>query len=164
MAASAQANARLTKELKAMQKTPPEGILARPEPGNILVWHYAVDGPKETPYEGGQYIGRVRFPPEYPFAPPSILMSTPNGRFETDTRICLSMSDYHPKEWNPMWNTETILRGLVSFMAEDAVAAGTIPREKVTDDERRQLAAASKTFNRDLPGFRLLFGKELAPV
>lgn len=47
----------------------------------------------------------------YPFKPPSIMMITPNGRFKTSTRLCLSMSDYHPDQWNPTWSTELILKG-----------------------------------------------------
>jgi hypothetical protein len=27
-----------------------------------------------------------------------------SGRFETNTRLCLSMSDFHPETWNPMWS------------------------------------------------------------
>lgn len=38
------------------------------------------------------------------------------GRFKTNTRICLSMSDFHAELWNPGWNVETILIGLLSFM------------------------------------------------
>lgn len=43
-------------------------------------------------------------------------MITPNGRFQTDTRLCLSMSDFHPGTWNPSWSVATILNGLLSFM------------------------------------------------
>jgi hypothetical protein len=33
----------------------------------------------------------------YPLAPPGIMILTPNGRFATGRRLCLSMSDYHPE-------------------------------------------------------------------
>ena len=57
--------------------------------------------------------------------PPSVIMFTPNGRFKTGRRLCLSMSgtpflcffffletsdmmillsDFHPETWNPMWS------------------------------------------------------------
>jgi ubiquitin-conjugating enzyme E2 J2 len=39
------------------------------------------------------YHGKVKFPEEYPFKPPGISMITPNGRFATNKRICMSMSD-----------------------------------------------------------------------
>ena len=65
---------------------------------NILEWHFLLEGPPGTPYEGGWYIGRLKFPANYPFEPPAIMMVTPSGRFKTGTRLCLSMSDFHPGE------------------------------------------------------------------
>ena len=158
--ASPQATMRLKRELAALQKTPPPGIFTRPDPADILLWHFVIDGPVGTPYEGGKYLGRIRFPREYPFAPPSILMTTPSGRFEIDTRICLSMSDFHPKEWNPLWNTEKILLGLVSFMAEEDIATGTV---KATPQERQALAANSHAFNKNLGAYKKLFPQQAGP-
>lgn len=67
-------------------------------------------GPPKTPYEGGKYHGLVRFPSEYPFKPPSIMMFTPSGRFQTSTRLCLSISDFHPESWNPLWSVSSIVQ------------------------------------------------------
>ena len=77
-------------------------------------------GPEGTPYAGGLYHGMLRFPAEYPFRPPSIYMITPNGRFKPNTRLCLSISDFHPDTWNPSWSVSTILTGLLSFMVSGA--------------------------------------------
>jgi ubiquitin-conjugating enzyme E2 J2 len=82
-------------------KTPADHIEAVPLESNILEWHYVITGPSGSPYEGGVYHGKVVFPPQYPFKPPSIQMCTPNGRFKTDTRLCLSMSDFHPEVRQP---------------------------------------------------------------
>lgn len=38
------------------------------------------------------------------------------SRFKTNTRLCLSISDFHPDTWNPAWSVSTILTGLLSFM------------------------------------------------
>eukprot|EP00158_Paraphelidium_tribonemae_P001018 Partr_v1_DN23857_c0_g1_i4_m63796 putative Ubiquitin-conjugating enzyme e2 len=89
------ANKRLMKEYAAIQASPPPFILAKPAEKNILEWHYVITGPPDSPYVGGEYHGKVIFPPDYPFKPPGIMMITPNGRFKTQTRLCLSMSDYH---------------------------------------------------------------------
>lgn len=78
--------------------------------------HYVVIGPENTPYEGGYYHGKLIFPSEFPFKPPSIYMLTPNGRFKTNKKLCLSISDFHPDTWNPAWSVSTILTGLLSFM------------------------------------------------
>ena len=86
-----------------------------PHPDDIKEWHFCVYGLKESPLEGGIYHGKLIFPQEYPYKPPSIFMITPNGRFNPLQRICMSMSDYHPELWNPVWSVETIITGLVSF-------------------------------------------------
>ena len=65
---------------------------------------------------GGYYHGKLVFPADFPFRPPSIYMITPSGRFQTNTRLCLSISDFHPDTWNPSWTVSTILMGLISFM------------------------------------------------
>lgn len=81
--------------------------------------HYVIQGPPDTPYHGGEYYGRLTFPSDYPYKPPSIRMSTPSGRFQPDTRLCLTMSDFHPSLWNPSWSVATILNGLLSFMVSN---------------------------------------------
>ena len=42
----------------------------------------------------------------------NIVHVLPLGRFKTDTRLCLSISDYHPDTWNPAWSVSTILTGI----------------------------------------------------
>lgn len=42
-------------------------------------------------------------------------------RFKTNTRLCLSISDFHPDTWNPAWSVSTILTGLLSFMVSNCL-------------------------------------------
>ncbi|CAK9010829.1 unnamed protein product [Durusdinium trenchii] len=58
-----------------------------------------------------KFWGRLRFPKDYPFRPPSILMA-------------LWSSDYHPETWQPAWSVATVLKGLLSFMCDCASAPG----------------------------------------
>ncbi|EPY50860.1 ubiquitin conjugating enzyme Ubc6 [Schizosaccharomyces cryophilus OY26] len=153
--ASKAAYKRLMKEYLTLQRNPVEYIDARPAPENILEWHYIVTGPPDTPYEGGQYHGTLIFPSEYPFKPPAIRMITPSGRFQTNTRLCLSFSDFHPKSWNPAWMVSTILVGLVSFMTSDEITTGGIVTPEST---RRAYAKDTKRFNlMDNPKFVAVF-------
>ncbi|EPQ31447.1 uncharacterized protein PFL1_00782 [Pseudozyma flocculosa PF-1] len=142
--ASKAAIRRLTKEAQLMEKDPPPLVYARPKEDNILEWHYILRGPPDTPYAGGEYHGQLIFPPEFPFKPPGIKMSTPSGRFKPDTKICTSMSDYHPHTWQPGWNTSTILIGLLSFMCSDEMTTGSVT---ASDADRRTLAAKSHEHN-----------------
>jgi len=107
-------------------------------------WHYILTGPPNTPYENGQYWGTLIFPPEYPFAPPAIRMHTPSGRFQPSARLCLSISDFHPKSFNPAWEVSTILIGLLSFMTSEEMTTGSV---SASDAERRVLAARSRWWN-----------------
>jgi len=145
---------RLLKELRELQKKPVEGIRALPLESNILEWHYVLEGAKGTSYEGGWYHGVVTFPSEYPMKPPSITMITPNGRFKTCTKLCLSMSDFHPENWNPMWSVGTILMGLLSFMVQDSPTYGSI---ETSDAFKRKAAIESLEYNCQNKTFSTLF-------
>ncbi|XP_032487174.1 ubiquitin-conjugating enzyme E2 J2 isoform X1 [Phocoena sinus] len=138
------ATQRLKQDYLRIKKDPVPYICAEPLPSNILEWHYVVRGPEMTPYEGGYYHGKLIFPREFPFKPPSIYMITPNGRFKCNTRLCLSITDFHPDTWNPAWSVSTILTGLLSFMVEKGPTLGSI---ETSDFTKRQLAAQSLVFN-----------------
>lgn len=138
------AHKRLTREYAALSNNPPPYITAHPSESNILEWHYVLTGPPETPYEGGQYWGTLVFPPDYPFAPPAIRMHTPSGRFQPSTRLCLSISDFHPKSFNPAWEVSTILLGVLSFMTSDEMTTGSL---SATDADRRTYAQRTRWWN-----------------
>jgi len=135
---------RLRQDYMRLKKDPVPYIVAEPVPNNILEWHYVVRGPESSPYFGGLYHGKLKFPPEFPFKPPSIYMITPNGRFKTNTRLCLSISDFHPDTWNPAWSVGTILTGLLSFMLEKSPTLGSL---ESSDLEKKTLALKSIDFN-----------------
>jgi len=147
---------RLTRELQAINKNPltSPSILAVPNEANILEWHYVIEGSAGTPYQGGHYHGKLIFPKEYPLKPPSVIMLTPSGRFKPNRRLCLSMSDFHPESWNPMWSVSTILTGLYSFMVETDPTLGSV---ETTESQKRKLAIASLEFNVKDPIFCKLF-------
>ncbi|XP_037954029.1 ubiquitin-conjugating enzyme E2 J2-like [Teleopsis dalmanni] len=145
---------RMKQDYMRLKRDPLPYITAEPLPNNLLEWHYCVKGPEDTPYQGGYYHGTLLFPREFPFKPPSIFMITPNGRFRTNTRLCLSISDYHPDTWNPTWCVGTILTGLLSFMIETTPTLGAIESSTY---EKQQYAKKSLAFNLKNEHFRELF-------
>ncbi|KAL2457378.1 Ubiquitin-conjugating enzyme E2 34 [Forsythia ovata] len=145
---------RLQKDYRAICKEPVPNVVARPLPNDILEWHYVLEGSKGTPYAGGCYHGKIIFPTEYPFKPPGISMITPSGRFKPQKKLCLSISDYHPESWNPMWCVSTILTGLLSFMMDSNPTSGSVT---TTIEEKKRLAKASLAFNCKNPTFKKLF-------
>ncbi|CAD5212449.1 unnamed protein product [Bursaphelenchus okinawaensis] len=145
---------RLKKDYQKILKDPVPFALAAPLQSNILEWHYVIFGAPETPYEGGYYHGKLVFPADFPFRPPSIYMITPSGRFQTNQRLCLSISDFHPDTWNPSWTVSTILTGLISFMNENAPTLGSL---NSSAQDRRALAKRSRDFNLSDPVFCSVF-------
>ncbi|KAA0160185.1 hypothetical protein FNF31_04495 [Cafeteria roenbergensis] len=117
---------RLTAEALALARHPTEGIRAKPMGENLFEWHYVLEGPKGTDYEGGWYWGLLRFKASYPMSPPAVIMLTPSGRFKPGERLCLSISDFHPESWQPAWGVEKVILGLQSFMVTDDVTYGAV--------------------------------------
>ncbi|XP_062575047.1 ubiquitin-conjugating enzyme E2 J2-like [Saccostrea cucullata] len=134
------ATARLKQDYMRIMKDPVPYVRALPLPSNILEWHYIVTGPEKSPYEGGIYHGKLIFPREFPFKPPSIYMITPNGRFKCNTRLCLSISDFHPDTFIFFWPISPLLTPLL----EKDPTLGSI---ETSDYTKRQLAAQSGSFN-----------------
>jgi ubiquitin-protein ligase len=151
-----QGHRRLVQEYKQIARRPIPEIRVSPQEDNLWICHFVMDF-KFGDYEGGEYHGRLELPPDYPMAPPKIFFMTPSGRFETETKICVSFSDYHPELWNPSWGIESVLVGLQSFMQEDSPGSlGSIVRSR---QHRRDLARKSHEFNLKDPHYVELFEK-----
>ncbi len=71
-------------------------------------------------------------------------MHTPSGRFHPSTRLCLSISDFHPRSFNPAWEVSTILVGLLSFMTSEEMTTGSVA---ASEAERKYHAARSRWWN-----------------
>lgn len=117
---------------------PTEEYSANPLEENLFEWHFTVRGPPSTEFENGYYHGRILLPSQYPMKPPDIILLTPNGRFETNKKICLSISGHHPESWQPSWSIRTALLALIAFMPTKP--GGTIGSLDYTPEERQQLA------------------------
>ncbi|KRY31696.1 Adaptin ear-binding coat-associated protein 1 [Trichinella spiralis] len=127
------AGARLRKDAARLARDPVPYVKAMPLPSNILEWHYLLQGPEDSPYAGsGFYHGKLIFPSDYPFKPPSIYIITPNGRFKPNTRLCLSISDFHPDTWNPTWSKQKLARRSILYNLQSAVVRDLFPEEYET--------------------------------
>ncbi|XP_030638008.1 ubiquitin-conjugating enzyme E2 J1 [Chanos chanos] len=135
---------RLMKEAAEL-RDPTEHYHAQPLEDNLFEWHFTVRGPPDSDFDGGVYHGRIVLPPEYPMKPPSIILLTPNGRFEVGKKICLSISGHHPETWQPSWSIRTALIAIIGFMPTKG--EGAIGSLDYTPEERRALAKKSQDFS-----------------
>ncbi|XP_075869134.1 ubiquitin-conjugating enzyme E2 J1 isoform X1 [Nelusetta ayraudi] len=140
---------RLMKEAAEL-RDPTEHYHAQPLDDNLFEWHFSVRGPPDSDFDGGVYHGRIVLPPEYPMKPPSIILLTPNGRFEVGKKICLSISGHHPETWQPSWSIRTALLAIIGFMPSKG--EGAIGSLDYTPEERKALAKKSLDFCCDACG------------
>jgi len=109
---------RILQEARELANDSSTDYHAAPLEDNIFDWHCTIRGPKDTEFEGGLYHCRILLPAEYPFRPPSLMLLTPNGRFELNTKICISFTNYHEELWQPAWGVRTAIVGLQGFFPQ----------------------------------------------
>ena len=135
---------RLLRELKSMTEATSPYFLAYPLEDNLFCWHFTLLGPPDSPYAVGYYHGKLLVPSNYPFSPPDIVLLTPSGRFQTNKKICVSISSHHPENWKVTYNLHTVLLALREFMStagNNAIGALEYP-----DAVRKELAKNSWDF------------------
>lgn len=135
---------RIMQEARELAADPSTDYDAAPLEDNIFEWHCTLRGPPGTDFAGGLYHARVMLPAEYPFRPPSIMLLTPNGRFELNTKICISFTNYHEELWQPAWGVRTAIIGLQGFFPLKGQAAAGVGALEVPAAERRRLATMSR--------------------
>ena len=89
--AQSTAHRRLLQEYRALTNNPPDGITAGPvNEDDLLHWEALIQGPEGTPFEGGVFPAELKFPKDYPLAPPKMTflgeIFHPNG--ECNPPVC----------------------------------------------------------------------------
>lgn len=111
---------RINGDFKLFESSKPVFFDILPNKENILEINFLMYGRSDTPYQGGQYVGKIVHSPEYPRKAPDYYVLTPNGRFNINKKICLTNSSYHQAEWAPAaWNLVSILEGFSSVWHSD---------------------------------------------
>lgn len=90
--ASTVASKRLFHEYRTLTSDPPDGITAGPvNEDDMFLWDALIQGPEGTPFEGGVFPAELKFPKDYPLAPPVMKFTCdiwhPNGRYITS--LCI---------------------------------------------------------------------------
>lgn len=149
---------RLNKEILMYQKEKFKfpNLILRHQEDDILLWYFIVYDLKETPFENGVYFGKILLDEQYPLKPPNFIFITPNGRFETNKKICTTFSAYHQETYTSTWNIMSMMEGMISFMTDIAPDTG-IGSIKTSDTERINLAKMSLNWNKQNEYFNKIF-------
>ncbi|RYP43230.1 hypothetical protein DL768_010024 [Monosporascus sp. mg162] len=129
--AQSTAHRRLLQEYRALTNNPPDGITAGPvSEDDLLHWEALIQGPEGTPFEGGIFPAELRFPKDYPLAPPKMtfLGEIFHPNVYPSGLVCISI--LHPpgddpnhyehasERWSPIQSVEKILISVMSMLAE----------------------------------------------
>ncbi|KAK2952110.1 putative Ubiquitin-conjugating enzyme E2 T [Blattamonas nauphoetae] len=130
------AQKRVQKELKAFTTSPPPLCALWQKGERINELEAVIEGPEQTPYEGGFFYLTISCPDNYPFAPPVVRFITPifHPNIDSNGRICLDILDPPPKgSWSPSQNLSTILISL-RVLLSDANPTDPLDMEAVFSD------------------------------
>uniref|UniRef100_A0A061RJZ0 E2 ubiquitin-conjugating enzyme n=1 Tax=Tetraselmis sp. GSL018 TaxID=582737 RepID=A0A061RJZ0_9CHLO len=124
------ATARIQKELKEIGEDETSGISVELVDGSLCHLKGSLQGPKDTPYEGGVFYVDIKLNDMYPFKPPEMRFITkvwhPNVSSVTGV-ICL---DILKDDWSPAFTLKVAMLSLQALLSspepsdpQDAVVA-----------------------------------------
>jgi len=103
-------------------------VWAIPDEADILHWQAMILGPPNTPYCLGMFHFDLKFPTDYPNAPPKVLITTTSGghvRFNPNLyatgKVCLSIlgtwrAEHSGEQWSAVQSVQSILLSIQSLM------------------------------------------------
>ena len=108
---------RIIREFNLLEKEPPIPCKAKSVDEDVYHWIINMEGPSGTPYSEGVFYLEVRFPLDYPFAPPKILFTTKiyHPNINSNGNICL---DILKDEWSPVLTISKILLSISSLLSD----------------------------------------------
>lgn len=109
---------RIQKELVEIRQYPPDNCTAGPErESNLFQWQATMQGPVDSPYEGGLFYLNIHFPAEYPFKPPRIRFITNifHCNISSSGGICL---DILKEQWSPALTLSKVLLSISSLLTD----------------------------------------------
>ncbi len=110
---------RIMKETERLQQDPVPGLSAKPHEDNLRYFDVRLDGPAETPYEGGVFKLELFLTDGYPMVPPKVRFLTKiyHPNIDKVGRICL---DILKDKWSPALQIRHVLLSIGALMSTPA--------------------------------------------
>ncbi|CAF0920196.1 unnamed protein product [Didymodactylos carnosus] len=134
---------RIVKETSRLIQEPVPGITAIPDDGNARYFKVVIDGPSESPYEGGKFKVELFLPDEYPMAPPKVRFMTKLYHPNIDKlgRVCL---DILKEKWSPALQIRTVLLSIQALLStpnpDDFLDADVAEKWKADENGAKMIA------------------------
>ncbi|CAG2167572.1 unnamed protein product [Oppiella nova] len=137
---------RLMREYRSFISNP--CIIGSVEPtDNLLVWKAYLNGPEDSPYEGGVFKLKLKFPGVYPMKPPEVVFKTKifHANIQNDGKICLSLFS----DWRPTDNVLTVLLALNNMLAQPNRDSAYVGDDLSERDYNKQAKQWTKDYARN---------------
>ncbi|VUZ44908.1 unnamed protein product [Hymenolepis diminuta] len=107
---------RIHKERETLLTEPVEGIKVAVDESNNRYFCAIIEGPKDSPYEGGFFKLQLFLPEDYPHKPPRCLFMTKiyHPNIDQIGRICL---DSLKSKWSAALHVRTVLLSIQALLA-----------------------------------------------
>jgi len=118
---------RIQKELIDLKKNPIPGIHASPKSDSDLhEWEATIEGPADSPYEGGTFCIDISFPPSFPFRPPKVRFRTKiyHCNITRSGIICL---DILKGQWSPVLTLNKLLLSILALLTDPNPSDPLVP-------------------------------------
>jgi len=165
---STQAVARLQKELKELTKNPVEGFKVElADEASLFEWNVYIAGPPDTNYSTGIFKANLKFPEEYPNAPPvmKFLSDFWHPNVYPDGKVCISIlhtpdpmntDEKEEETWRPIQTVESILVSVCSMLADPNFSSpanvdASVELRKTPEAYRKRVAKLVEKSKKELP-------------
>jgi len=138
---------RINKEINDLKRDPPTNCSAGPSADDIYVWDATIMGPSDSPFQGGLYCLKIKFPVDYPFKPPNVVFTTKiyHPNINEAGGICL---DILKDQWTPALSIGKLLLSICSLLTDPNPADPLMPdiaRQYLTNKAEYEAAAREWT-------------------
>lgn len=111
-------------ELSAAAAASPPGVLppfmAGPNGADLYAWTATVAGPAGSPYARGLFFLDLRFPGNYPFSPPAVVLRTRVYHPNLAAGRAVASRALSADGWSAATTVADVLRGIRELLAEPA--------------------------------------------
>ena len=108
---------RLRKELQKFTTNPTPGITAHLKEENLYEWEATIEGPDDSPYEGGTFLLNMIFSEQYPMEPPKVTFRTKVYHCNINSEGWISL-DILNNQWAAAMSVSTALLSIQSLLTD----------------------------------------------